>query len=388
MYTFIEIDWQTHFGWSDDYIETINQKAERSKKSTSELVDLIYRDANSIINFFTSHGKKNDTPIYRESYGNDAGMIVFLYTLSLWEGENDFLIDFADALYKAPFHLQETESKLEFFYKNCHSPFNPIEIDIFALLSRIPLNISKRAKELIYIDFNPRIHYLVSRVKEKFLFDDLVSTCWEVLYGDIIFKYKPEKGHFATYATTSIIRRIQKYIDAQSMVKVNERSMKRRRERGETTFIHRDYGLSINSERGYTFESYFIDSDVNVEEEALDRIESERAQRILAECREILSFPNKCDLSIGRYLKYKGYAYPGVDPKNTREIAKEDCVSLRAIQISIRQAERKLVEFGKKYPILLHLVDGEEYRTIIDNKEHKDEEKKSIFPEDEGWLPL
>lgn len=391
MSTSIKIDWKKYFGWSEDFLESKNRKAEKSKRSWNDLSDLINDSAKPIIDQFASYGEKYNTSLYGKDYDNDIGMSIFLHSLSSWEGNSNFLVDFVDELYDVSFLRRKKEYSLDSYLERKEAHFDPLQVDMFALLSRLPNNISKKAKELLYKDFTPRVHYLASKVKEKFLYEDLISACWELLFCDVIYKYKPDKGHFATYATISMSRRITKYINAQGMVKIDDRSMKRRRERGETTFINRDYGLSLNSEKGYTLESHFADQGINVEDEALNRIELERAERILEECREILRFPDKCDLSIGRYLKYKGYAYPGVESKNTREIAEEEYVSIRAIQISVKTAVTKIAELAEDNPVLLNLIDMNEYKVLISKKEEQKKKRKkpkSLFPEDEGWLPL
>ena len=161
--------------------------------------------------------------------------------------------------------------------------------------------------------------------------------------------------------------------------------MKRRKERGETTFVNRDYGVNIKDESNYDIEAYFTDRSVDVEEEALNRIELQRAEEILAECREILGFPGNCDLSIRRYLKYKGYAYPGKDPMNTKQISEEVCVCMRSIQISIKQAKTRIAQLGETYPILFHLLEESEYISIISNNE---EDSCDSYDEDNGWESL
>ena len=91
------IDWQLHFGWSDDYLKRHDRKAEKSKDSVKELVEIIDSIANPLIRIFTAYGKKQHNPIYSSPHGRDAGMVVFLYTLSKWEGDIPFLIQAADA---------------------------------------------------------------------------------------------------------------------------------------------------------------------------------------------------------------------------------------------------------------------------------------------------
>ena len=384
MHASIDIDWQLHFGWSDDYLKRHDRKAEKSKESGKELVELIDSTGKPLIGMFTTYGEKKNNSIFSSPYGKDAGMIVFLYTLSKWEGDVPFLIDAADALYSVTIERDKREYKLDYLLAKNDELFHPLVVDCLALLSRLPHTISKSAKELIYRDFSPRIHYLVSKTNKSFLYDDLVSTCWEILFCQVIYKYNPEKGHFATYATTSLIHEIQKYVDSQSIIKLNSRSMKRRKERGETTFINRDYGVDISDVSNYEIESYFSDRSVNVEDEALNRIELERAEVILAECRKILGFPDNCDTSIRRYLKYKGYAYPGKDPMNTRQISQEECVCMRSIQISIKQAKTRIAELGETYPILFHLLEESEYISIISNKE----ETYDSYDKDNGWETL
>ena len=385
MHASIDIDWQLRFGWSDDYLKRHDIKAEKSKDSGKELIELISSAAKPLIGLFTTYGKVKHDPIYSSPYGKDAGMIVFLHTLSKWEGGNPFLVDAADALYSITIEREKNEYKLDYLFGDTDRLFHPLEVDCLALLSRLPHSISKRAKELIYKDFCPRIHYLVSKSNKSFLYDDLVSACWEILFCQVIYKYNPEKGHFSTYAITSLIHEIQKYADSQSIIKVNNRSMKRRKERGETTFINRDYGVDISSASNYDLESFFSDRNINVEDEALNRIELERAQQILAQCREILGFPDNCDISIRRYLKYKGYAYPGRDPMNTKEISQEECVCMRSIQISIKQARTRIAQLGETYPILFHLLEESEYISILSKK---DEEPHDSYDKDDGWETL
>ena len=379
------IDWQLHFGWSDDYLKRHDRKAEKSKDSGKELVEIIDSIANPLIRIFTAYGKRQHNPIYSSPHGRDAGMVVFLYTLSKWEGDIPFLIQAADALYSVTIEREKKEYRLDYLTEDPDTLFHPLEVDFLSLLSRLPHSISKHAKELLYRDFKPRIHYLVSKSNMSFLYDDLVSACWEILFCQVIYKYNPEKGHFATYATTSLIHEIQKYADSQSIIKVNSRSMKRRKERGETTFVNRDYGVNIKDESNYDIEAYFTDRSVDVEEEALNRIELQRAEEILAECREILGFPGNCDLSIRRYLKYKGYAYPGKDPMNTKQISEEECVCMRSIQISIKQAKTRIAQLGETYPILFHLLEESEYISIISNNE---EDSCDSYDEDNGWESL
>ena len=50
------IDWQLHFGWSDDYLKRHDRKAEKSKDSGKELVEIIDSIANPLIRIFTAYG--------------------------------------------------------------------------------------------------------------------------------------------------------------------------------------------------------------------------------------------------------------------------------------------------------------------------------------------
>ena len=69
---------------------------------------------------------------------------------------------------------------------------------------------------------------------------------------------------------------------------------------------------------------------------------------------------------------------------NTRQISQEECVCMRSIQISIKQAKTRIAELGETYPILFHLLEESEYISIISNKE----ETYDSYDKDNGWETL
>ena len=67
------------------------------------------------------------------------------------------------------------------------------------------------------------------------------------------------------------------------------------------------------------------------------------------------------------------------------EISQEECVCMRSIQISIKQARTRIAQLGETYPILFHLLEESEYISILSKKE---EEPDDSCDKDEGWETL